>query len=202
MKNNFKKAVIIYGSYIDEPVSAHMHEQQKAVYELGVELGKAGFDIVTGGGVGMMGAACDGAKDANPETKCIGVDLDWGDYPSFSYKRLDEKILFPKGDFASRLSTMKEKSSYQIVCPGGKGTLRELFEAWEELAMDYQRQPRQKKIVLYPESYWKPVYDWIKFNCHANGYVFDKDMEILVLAKTPKEAVNILLEEEKVFKIN
>lgn len=197
MNDNLKKAVIIYGSYIDKPVSQHMHEQQRAVYELGIELGKAGFDIVTGGGVGMMGAACDGAKDANPKTKCIGVDLDWGDYPSFSYKRLDEKILFPKGDFASRLRTMKEKSSYQIVCPGGKGTLRELFEAWEELAMDYQKQPRQKKIILYPESYWKPVYDWIKTSCYENGYVFDRDMEILVLAKTPKDAVNILLEEEK-----
>ncbi len=197
MKNNLKKAVIIYGSYIDKPVSQQMNEHQKAVYQLGIELGKAGFDIVTGGGVGMMGAACDGAKDANPQTKCIGVDLDWGDYPSFSYKRLDEKILFPKGDFVSRLKTMKEKSSYQIVCPGGKGTLRELFEAWEELAMDYQRQPRQKKIILFPESYWKPVYDWIKFNCYANGYIFDKDMEILVLAKTPQDVVDILLDVEE-----
>lgn len=195
MSDKLKKSVIIYGSYIEKPPSKQMYEHQRAVYELGIELGKAGFDIVTGGGVGMMGAACDGAKDINPHTKCIGVDLDWGEYPSFSYKRLDEKILFPKGDFVSRLRTMKEKSSYQIVCPGGKGTLRELFEAWEELAMDYQKQPRHKKIILYPASYWQPIYDWIKINCLSNGYIFEKDMEILVLAQTPKEVISLMLED-------
>ncbi|MBQ2871307.1 LOG family protein [bacterium] len=197
MKQELKKSVIIYGSYIANPKTQTMADHQKAVYDLGVELGKAGFDIVTGGGVGMMGAACDGAKDANPEIKCIGVDLEWGDYPSFSCKRLDEKILFSKGDFTSRLATMKEKSSYQIVCPGGKGTLRELFEAWEELAMDYEKQPRHKKIILYPASYWQPIYNWITTSCHANGYVFDKDYEILVLAQTPKEVLEIMQDKER-----
>ena len=197
MKQELKKSVIIYGSYIANPKTQTMADHQKAVYDLGVELGKAGFDIVTGGGVGMMGAACDGAKDANPEIKCIGVDLEWGDYPSFSCKRLDEKILFSKGDFTSRLATMKEKSSYQIVCPGGKGTLRELFEAWEELAMGYEKQPRHKKIILYPASYWQPIYNWITTSCHANGYVFDKDYEILVLAQTPKEVLEIMQDKEK-----
>ncbi len=192
MNKELKKSVIIYGSYIDPAKSEQMAQHQKQVYELGVELGKSGFDIVTGGGIGMMGAACNGAKDANPKIKCIGVDLDWGDYPSFSCKRLDEKILFPKGDFVSRLSTMKEKSSYQIVCPGGKGTLRELFEAWEELAMKYEKQPRHRKIILYPASYWQPVYDWIKTSCHVNGYIFDRDIDILVLAHTPQEVLDIM----------
>ncbi len=198
MAIQLKKSVIIYGSYIEKPPTKTMYAHQQAVYQLGIELGKAGFDIVTGGGVGMMGAACDGAKDINPNTKCIGVDLDWGEYPSFSYKRLDEKILFPKGDFVSRLKTMKEKSSYQIVCPGGKGTLRELFEAWEELAMKYEKQPRQRKLILYPASYWQPLYDWIKTNSYLNGYVFEKDMDILVLAETPKEVISIMLEKEKI----
>ena len=94
MTKELKKSVIIYGSYIAEAKTQTMAEHQKAVYELGVELGKAGFDIVTGGGVGMMGAACDGAKDSNPNTKCIGVDLEWGDYPSFSYKRLASYISY------------------------------------------------------------------------------------------------------------
>lgn len=195
MEQNLKKSVIIYGSYIEHPPTQQMSDHQRAVYQLGIELGKAGFDIVTGGGVGMMGAACDGAKDVNPRTKCIGVDLDWGDYPSFSYKRLDEKILYKKGDFHSRLSTMKEKSSFQIVCPGGKGTLRELFEAWEELAMGYEKQPRHKKIILYPASYWQPVYDWIKESCFRAGYVFDKDFEILTLIENPKDVVATLLSE-------
>ena len=195
MAQKLKKSVIIYGSYIDVPRTDVMREHQKAVYELGVVLGKAGFDIVTGGGVGMMGAACDGAKDFNPATRCIGVDLDWGEYPSFSYKRLDEKILFPRGDFVSRLAKMKEKSAYQIVCPGGKGTLRELFEAWEELAMGYEKQLRHKKIILYPASYWKPIYEWLKNSCHASGYVFDKDFEILALAETPKDVIALMLED-------
>ena len=197
MSKKFKKAVIIYGSYIDKPVSELMKQHQEAVYRLGVELGKNGFDIVTGGGVGMMGAACNGAKDANPDIKCIGVDLDWGDYPSFSCKLLDEKILFPKGDFVSRLKTMKEKSSYQIVCPGGKGTLRELFETWEELSMGYEKQPRQRKLILYPASYWKPVYDWIKNCTFSNGYVFARDLEILTLAETPQDVIALLLDEAK-----
>lgn len=197
MQKELKKAVIIYGSYVEKPATQQMEAHQKAVYELGAELGKAGFDIVTGGGVGMMGAACDGAKDANPNIKCIGVDLDWGEYPSFSCKRLDEKILFSKGDFTSRLATMKEKSAYQIVCPGGKGTLRELFEAWEELSMGYEKQPRHRKIILYPESYWAPIYNWIKDGCHSIGYVFDNDIEILALAKTPQDVLNIMLSEEK-----
>lgn len=200
MKQELKKAVIIYGSYIDPAKSEQMAQHQKQVYDLGVELGKAGFDIVTGGGIGMMGAACNGAKDANPDIKCIGVDLDWGDYPSFSCKRLDEKILFPKGDFVSRLSTMKEKSAYQVVCPGGKGTLRELFEAWEELAMHYEKQPRHRKIILFPASYWQPIYDWIKSSCHQNGYIFDRDIEILALAQTPQDVLDIMLEKVEIEK--
>ncbi len=193
MEQKLKKSVIIYGSYIEHPPTRQMSDHQRAVYQLGIELGKAGFDIVTGGGVGMMGAACDGAKDSNPHTKCIGVDLDWGDYPSFSCKKLDEKILFPKGDFASRLNKMKEKSAYQIVCPGGKGTLRELFEAWEEISMHYEKQPRHRKIILYPASYWQPLYEWVKGNCYQAGYVFDNDFEILTMIEDPKEVVRTML---------
>ena len=95
---------------------------------------------------------------------------------------------------------MKEKSAYQIVCPGGKGTLRELFEAWEELAMHYEKQPRHRKIILFPTSYWLPVYDWIKSSCHQNGYIFDRDIEILALAQTPQEVLDIMLEKVEVEK--
>ena len=196
MNKKYKTAVLIYGSFIEHASSELMAKHQKMVFDLGYALGKEGFDIVTGGGVGMMGAACDGAKAANPNIKCIGIDLEWGDYPCFAYKHLDEQIVFEMGDYYSRLETMKEKSGYQVVCPGGKGTLRELFETWETLAMDYEKQPRQKKIILYPASYWHPIYDWIKGTCHTNGYIFDKEINMLELAETPQEVVDIILERK------
>ena len=66
--------------------------------------------------------------------------------------------------------------------------------------MHYEKQPRHRKIILFPASYWQPIYDWIKTNCHINGYIFDRDIDILALAQTPQEVLEIMSDKTTIEK--
>src|SRR3954454_22848349 len=94
----------------------------KAARETGKLLGKAGFEIITGGGPGVMEAANRGAHDAGAVSIGCNIELPMEQQPNpFQNHSLTFKYFFVR-----KTMFIKYSNAY-IIFPGGFGTMDELF---------------------------------------------------------------------------
>lgn len=92
--------------------------------QMGQEIAKLGFTVITGGGPGIMEAANRGAKDVGGRSIGCNIILPHEQHPN---KYLDKWVDF---DLFFVRKTLLSKYSYAfVVMPGGYGTLDEFFEA-------------------------------------------------------------------------
>jgi uncharacterized protein (TIGR00730 family) len=77
-----------------------------------------------------------------------------------------------------------------VVFPGGFGTMDELFEA---LTLIQTGKVHQFPAVLYGSEYWKGLLDWITRSMLDEGNVSPEDLELLVVADSPDEAVSMVI---------
>lgn len=118
-ENNINKGVSIFGSARINS-NSHYYNTTKI---LAKKLSHSGYQIISGGGPGIMKAAIEGASDAG--TKSIGLNIEL----PFEQETLPNKkksITFKY--FMTRKLAFAKYSSAFIVMPGGIGTLDELFE--------------------------------------------------------------------------
>ena len=124
-------------------------------YAVGVELGRRGHTLVSGGGrVGMMGTLASGARAAGAHT--IGVMPE----PMIPWEVADTEAdeLLTTVDMASRKTLMVEKADAFLILPGGLGTLDELFEVWTLGALGMHDKP----VVLLDEGgFYRGLLDWL-----------------------------------------
>src|SRR3989344_8427064 len=104
----------------------------KAAWRLGYELAKLGFDIVCGGGSGVMRAVAEGAKAAQAEfgtdSRCIGVNIEFVEgQPNNAF--IDKP--FWHGSFWTRLHHFCRLCYVHILLEGGVGTFLELYSVWQ-----------------------------------------------------------------------
>ena len=117
---NLGFAVSVFGSARLEPDNIYY---QQAV-EIAQRLAKNKFDVITGGGPGIMEAANKGAL--NEDVKSVGLNINLpqeqapNPYQSIS---LDYRYFFVR-----KVMFVKHSMGY-VIMPGGFGTLDEFFEA-------------------------------------------------------------------------
>jgi uncharacterized protein (TIGR00730 family) len=102
---------------------AEQHPYYQLAREVGAELARAGFAVMTGGGGGIMEAANRGAKEAGGLSLGCNIQLPREQKPN---PYLDKFILF-QHFFARKVLLVKYSSAF-VVMPGGFGTLDEAFE--------------------------------------------------------------------------
>jgi uncharacterized protein (TIGR00730 family) len=95
-------------------------------HELGLELGRAGADVVTGGYGGAMEACSRGAHQAGAHVVGVTVELFEARGPVNPWVK--ERHHAP--DLFERLRTVVTRADGFAVLPGSVGTLNELFLAW------------------------------------------------------------------------
>jgi uncharacterized protein (TIGR00730 family) len=76
-----------------------------------------------------------------------------------------------------------------VVCPGGFGTLDELFEA---LTLIQTGTIRDFPAILLGEGEWDGLIEWLRARALADGRVDGHDLEIIRLAKEPTQACEII----------
>jgi uncharacterized protein (TIGR00730 family) len=139
------------------------------VYFLARELALLGFDIVTGGGPGLMQAASAGHKSVKSDTLSIGLNIRLPRRQPTS-KFLDIKKEFDR--FSSRLDTFMSLSDAVIVAPGGIGTLLELFYSWQLVQV---QEICETPIILYGDL-WTPLVEWLRNEVLKRGLFDRQDM--------------------------
>ena len=153
--------------------------------EVGTELARRGYNLVSGGGrVSMMGAVARAARAGGART--IGVIPQA--LVDFEMADVDADELIVVDTMRERKRVMDERSDGFLVLPGGIGTLEEMFEIWTARTLDMHTKP----VVVYdpPGHYrglWAVLEQWI-----ATGFVRAAAWATLGVTADLDEAIDLV----------
>jgi len=173
-------AVTIFGSSRAKPQSTAYKNTIK-VARLLVE---NGFNVISGGGPGIMEAANKGAAEAGGKSVGLHIELPKEQQPNeYANVRLAFKYFFIR-----KVMFVKYAVAY-IIMPGGFGTLDELFEA---LTLIQTGRIRSFPVILMDSRFWNGLLDWLKNSLISAKTLSESDLEIFSVVDTPEEAVAII----------
>ena len=189
---DFKKTVTFFGS-------ARFKENDrwyKEARQLAFRLAKSGFNIITGGGPGIMEAANRGAVDAQKQAGSSGKKI--GDSVGLNIQLPHEQRINPYVRkavgfhyFFVRKVMLSYYAQAYVYFPGGFGTLDEVFELIT--LIQTQKIPRIP-IILVGRNFWQPLAEWIKKNMYEKYKAIDpQDTGIYKIVDSAEEAYKIIL---------
>ena len=153
----------------------------KAARRMGRLLAERGIATITGGGPGIMEAANRGASLAGGKSVGLGIELPH-EQGMNNYVNLGMTFRY----FFVRKTMFVKYSSGVIVCPGGFGTLDEMFEV---LTLVQTHKVTTMPIVLFDTAYWKGLFDWVQGTLLDRGMISPIDPNLVTLTDDPDEAV-------------
>lgn len=175
------RGVSIFGSartQEDEPMYSSALETARL-------LGAAGFEIITGGGPGIMEAANRGARDAGAVSVGCNIELPFEQIPNpYLTKSLSFKY------FMVRKTMFIKYSNAYVIFPGGFGTMDELFEA---LTLIQTRKIRNFPVVLFGSQYWRGLLAWLTSTMLNEKMINPEDLSLIHLTDSPKDAVDFIV---------
>jgi uncharacterized protein (TIGR00730 family) len=176
---NTGKIVTIFGG---SRFGAEAPEYADAM-NLGRKLAEAGFNICTGGYLGVMEAASRGAREAGG--RVFGIVMN--QFKSEPNRYLTDKVA--TNHFYERLQNLITRSVGFVAFRGGMGTVTEISLVWNKLQT---RVLEDRPLVLVGEC-WKPVVESWK----ENLVVSDADLKLLSFAKDADEATKMIIERSQ-----
>jgi hypothetical protein len=174
------RAVTVFGSARTPP--EHPHYQ--LAREVGACLGHAGYAVITGGGPGLMEAANRGAREAGALS--IGCNIELAHEQALN-PYLDIGLRF-RHFFARKVMFVRYASAF-VICPGGYGTLDELFES---LTLIQTRTIRHFPAILVGDGEWDGLLEWLRERALADGRIDAPDLDSLHLVQHPAEVCEIV----------
>jgi uncharacterized protein (TIGR00730 family) len=171
--------ISVFGSSAPLPGSA----DYEMARDLGRRLAQAGFTVQTGGYVGVMEAISRGANEAGGHV--IGVTCTQIEQfrPIQANGWVKEEIRY--NTLSERVLHLIVRCDGIVVMPGGIGTLSELALAWS-FAQVGEMPP--KPIVPVGGLWQRTLAAFVD-----HDYVRPEHVQLLKLARTPAEAVNVLV---------
>jgi len=161
------------------------NENYIAARETGRLLAEAGFEVITGGGPGIMEAANRGAFEAGKVSVGCNIELPFEQLPNpYQNKSLTFKYFFVR-----KTMFIKYSNAY-VIFPGGYGTMDEVFEA---LTLIQTRKIRNFPIVLYNSQYWRGLLAWLTSTMLNEKNINPEDLGLIHLTDSPKDAVDFIL---------
>jgi uncharacterized protein (TIGR00730 family) len=180
-KNHFR--VSIFGSARVQAGDKVYRE----VAELAEMIGMKGYDVITGGGPGLMEAAnaghSKGDKKGRADSIGLVIQLPW---ENSGNKYLEFQHRFHH--FSKRLDTFLAMSDVMVVTKGGIGSLLELFYMWQHLQVGHVQ---YKPIILIGEM-WEQLIAWMKKEILPQNLVSPQDFDFIYIAKNAKEAMSMV----------
>jgi uncharacterized protein (TIGR00730 family) len=155
-----------------------------AAQETAALLAHAGFEVITGGGPGIMEAANKGAFEAGGISIGCNIELPHEQKPN-DYQTLSLKFRY---FFVRKMMFVKYSNAF-IIFPGGLGTLDELFES---LTLIQTKKIRDFPVVLYGKNYWTGMIDWIGKTLLEARTIAEHDLKLLHITDSPSEIVEII----------
>lgn len=159
-------AVTVFGS----ARTAVTHRYYNLAYQLGIDLVRNGFAVVTGGGPGIMEAANKGALEMGGESVGLNILLEHEQKPN-RYQSMSLEFEY----FHSRKVCLAKYSVGFVVFPGGFGTLDELAEV---LTLIQTQKLHPFPIFLVGSAYWQGLIDWFAQTLAHEGAIASDDLKL------------------------
>ena len=173
-------AVTIYGSARLKPGSNDYEKTR----EIATLIGKEGFNIITGGGPGAMEAANLGAQQAGVKSVGLNIQL-----PEEQVCNVFTNISLHFNHFFVRKIMLVKYSTAFVIIPGGMGTMDELTEV---LTLIQTHKIKPFPVILFNSKYWNGLFEWLRNNAQASGYMDADDLNLVRISDDPKEIVEII----------
>jgi uncharacterized protein (TIGR00730 family) len=187
-KNHFR--IAIFGSARpkeNDPV-------YKTAFDLAEKIGEKGYDVITGGGPGIMKAANSGHQKGKTTTGAhsvgLTIKLPW---EARSNKYLDIREHFDK--FSERLDKFMVLSNVVVVMPGGIGTGLEFFYSWQ---LTQVKHVCSMPIILVGEM-WERLLEWIKEDMLKPGLISVGDLANIHVVKNNEAAMKLIEKAHEIF---
>jgi uncharacterized protein (TIGR00730 family) len=170
-------AVTIFGSHLVGP----NNPTYKKALQVARLLAENGFNVITGGGSGIMEAANKGATEGGAKSVGLNIDLPREEPPNrYANIRLNFRYFFVR-----KMMFVKYAVAY-IIFPGGFGTLDELFEA---ITLIQTEKIKPFPVILVGTDHWQGLLDWIKGALLKAQHVCPEDLEIIQVIDDPHEII-------------
>ncbi len=163
-------SVTIFGSArVDEN-----HPYYLQAMQLSGMLGSRGYNVITGGGPGVMEAANRGAYDyEDVESIGLNIELPEEQQPNPYITKGRQFDYF----FSRKVMLVKYSMAY-VIFPGGFGTLDEMFEA---LTLIQTRKVSGVKLFVIGTEFYAPLMDFIRNKILAEGMIDESDLDFFTL---------------------
>lgn len=168
--------------------SARFKEQHKyyqLAQNIGEQLAREGFTVMTGGGPGIMEAANRGAKKAAGYSVGSNIKLPHEQTPNPYLDRWVEFDYF----FVRKLMLIKYSYAF-IALPGGYGTLDEIFET---TTLIQTGKICNFPLILVGSEFWSPLLSFIQERLLREGTIKKSEFDLITVTDSPEQAVQIIL---------
>ena len=163
------------------------HRYYELARDLGRGLAEAGYNVITGGGPGIMEAANRGAKEAGGLSLGCNIQLPMEQKPN---PYLDHFIEF-EHFFIRKVMLVKYSSAF-VVMPGGFGTLDEAFEV---ITLIQTEKLDAFPIVSMGREFWDKLREFIDDTLIGEGTISPGDIDLIQAAETVDDAIRLIGQE-------
>lgn len=176
------KLVSIFGSARTHPGTPY--------YDMAMQVAQAlvhkGFNILTGGGPGIMEAGNKGAREAQGGSAGVAIELPHEEAANRYIDR--DRLAKFKHFFVRKVMFVKYAHGF-VVLPGGFGTLDEFFEA---ITLIQTKKTRPFPVVLMGSEYWSGLLEWIRGTMLPAGMISPDDLDLFTVTDDPQEAAELI----------
>ena len=177
------KSVTFFGSARFEPG----HEYYERARSLASAIVGIGYDVITGGGPGVMEGANKGAKEGEGDGHSLGLNIELP-FEQVINPYVEESLSFYY--FFSRKVILTFSAEAYVYFPGGFGTLDEFFEI---LTLVQTRKIPRVPIILIGREYWGKLDKFIKETLLDKFNTIDKeDIILYTIVDTDAEVIDII----------
>lgn len=173
-------AVSIFGSARLAPGTKYYEEAVATA----AALGRAGFNVITGGGPGIMEAGNKGAHQAGVQSIGCNIELPFEQHLN---EHVTKALTF-RYFFVRKTMFIKYSEAF-VTFPGGFGTLDELFDA---LVLIQTKKISNFPVILFGKSYWGGLIQWFRERLLEDGMIVAGDVDNLHLTDDPEEVATIV----------
>jgi len=173
-------AVTIFGSARVQPGD----ETYEKAYQIAKRLAMHGYNVITGGGPGVMEAGNKGAKEGGAKSVGLNIELPLEQCPNpYSTLKLDFQYFFVR-----KVMFVKYAQAY-VGMPGGFGTMDEIFEA---LTLIQTRRIKPFPVVLVGTQYWEGLLEWIRTTLISRRFISPDDIDLVTVLDDPEAVVHTI----------
>jgi uncharacterized protein (TIGR00730 family) len=173
-------AVSIFGSARTARGSAYY----KLAENIGRELAKAGYAVITGGGPGIMEAANKGAKSVGGKSIGLSIELPF-EAAANDYVTMELRFNY---FFVRKVMFVKYAKGF-IAMPGGYGTLDEFYES---LTLIQTQKVQPFPIVMIGKEYWGGLLTWMRNKMLGELNIKADDLKMFYVTDDALDAVNYI----------